>query len=374
MSNHLLTTPPATAGYRRGVWDGQPDPARQRDALRRIADLALAGGAPGDGELAFFTAIGSRHGESGTPPSALRRSLDAVVRALLRELDAACGPGGGDLLDAVRWLGTHGTALREACWRGYFSGLDRSYSRTGRVQRLARLLLDGDSAAGGLADGLGLRLPVRWLVVVVRVVDAPGAGAQNAIVEELSGEWRAPMLWREPTEFAVLADGAAPDGGGPAALALVRRLAAVTGRPCAAGAAESPAGGLAAAASQARQISLVARPAVSPDRLYRLADVFVELAAARLPDLGEWLNGLAARLAGGPDLLITLDHYYRHDMSRLRTARSLAIHPRTLDYRLARVRELTGLDPGSVRGIRVLETIAARMSSGAWTLPRQNVS
>jgi DNA-binding PucR family transcriptional regulator len=63
----------------------------------------------------------------------------------------------------------------------------------------------------------------------------------------------------------------------------------------------------------------------------------------------------------------TLDAYYRSDMNRLLTAASLHIHPRTLDYRLRRVRELTGIEPGSTHGVRVLSTAVARMLAGAWS-------
>jgi PucR C-terminal helix-turn-helix domain len=352
------------------------DMTRQQDVLRRMIDLALAGEPLGAGELDPFTAAGTQQGELGAAPNLLRRALDATVKTLLHDLEAACESEGGDLLRVIGWLAVQGKAVRDAYWRGYFAGLDRSYSRIGRVQRLARMLLADDPAAGGLAAGLGLRLHGRYLVTVVRILDEPAAtdGSHARVIEDLFAEWRIPMLWRDVTEFIALSSGEPATDGGQGALALVRRLAAVIGRACAAGATEGDIGALGQAAGQARQISTVARPSTSPERLYRLADVFVELAAARLPDIEEWLLGIAERLSAGPDLLLTLDHYYRHDMSRVRAAQSLKIHPRTLDYRLARVRELVDLDPGSVRGIRVLETIVARMSSGAWGGPGQNVS
>ncbi|NUT26078.1 MAG: helix-turn-helix domain-containing protein, partial [Streptomyces sp.] len=68
----------------------------------------------------------------------------------------------------------------------------------------------------------------------------------------------------------------------------------------------------------------------------------------------------------GPDLLLTLDAYYHHDMHRGATATALNVHARTLDYRLRRVRELTGIAPGSTHGVRVLSAVVARRLSGAW--------
>ncbi|EFL29198.1 hypothetical protein SSOG_08912 [Streptomyces himastatinicus ATCC 53653] len=79
------------------------------------------------------------------------------------------------------------------------------------------------------------------------------------------------------------------------------------------------------------------------------------------------MSGIARSLARGPELLATLERYYAHDMHRRNTAAALNIHPRTLDYRLQRVRQLTDVDPGSARGVRILSAVVARASSGAWT-------
>jgi sugar diacid utilization regulator len=56
----------------------------------------------------------------------------------------------------------------------------------------------------------------------------------------------------------------------------------------------------------------------------------------------------------------TLDAYLRNDMRRADTAAGLNIHPRTLDYRLRRVRDLTGIDPGTALGVRAFSVAVAR--------------
>jgi DNA-binding PucR family transcriptional regulator len=99
-----------------------------------------------------------------------------------------------------------------------------------------------------------------------------------------------------------------------------------------------------------------------------MADVFVELAVAEVPFVDDWLRTVARRLRPGPDLLLTLDAYYRHDMNRGPAAEALNVHPRTLDYRLRRVRELTDIDPGSTHGVRVLGAVVTRSLSGAWRI------
>lgn len=62
--------------------------------------------------------------------------------------------------------------------------------------------------------------------------------------------------------------------------------------------------------------------------------------------------------------MATLDAYYRHDMNRRLTAAHLYVHVRTLDYRLRRVRELTGIDPATTHGVRTLTTTVARIRAG----------
>jgi DNA-binding PucR family transcriptional regulator len=96
-----------------------------------------------------------------------------------------------------------------------------------------------------------------------------------------------------------------------------------------------------------------------------VADVFVELAVADVPFIDAWLHTVARSLEPGPDLVTTLDAYYRHDMNRGAAAAALNVHPRTLDYRLRRVAELTGIDPASTHGIRTLSTVVTRRLSGS---------
>ncbi|WP_230396079.1 helix-turn-helix domain-containing protein [Streptomyces blattellae] len=125
--------------------------------------------------------------------------------------------------------------------------------------------------------------------------------------------------------------------------------------------------GLASALERARRISRAA-PLRTSARLrpHTLADVFVELGVVEVPFVDSWLRSTARLLETGPDLFVTLDAYYRHDMNRGPAAAALDIHPRTLDYRLRRVSELTDLDPGSTHGVRVLTAVVARDLSGAW--------
>jgi hypothetical protein len=96
-------------------------------------------------------------------------------------------------------------------------------------------------------------------------------------------------------------------------------------------------------------------------------DFVLELLLARAPDL-------AARLAervvgsleayaerrGGSGLLETLEAFLACALDRRQTAEQLHVHPNTLDYRLHRIAELTGLEPGKPRDLVLLELALAR--------------
>ncbi|HEV2685905.1 MAG TPA: helix-turn-helix domain-containing protein, partial [Actinomycetota bacterium] len=55
-----------------------------------------------------------------------------------------------------------------------------------------------------------------------------------------------------------------------------------------------------------------------------------------------------------PDLLATLVAYMAHGPSLPAVAKRLYLHPNTVAYRLARVKELTGRDPKSPAGVAEL--------------------
>ncbi|MFD7659723.1 PucR family transcriptional regulator, partial [Actinosynnema sp. NPDC059797] len=190
--------------------------------------------------------------------------------------------------------------------------------------------------------------------------DDPRAGdRRDDVLDALWRHHRVPATWTGGAELVAFP----AEGRVEQATALARSVAEITGWPCAAGAAVGPAGAIGEAVALARRVSRVARPLAVPDHVPTLADVAIEVGVAELPELDRWLRRVAARLAGGPELVETLECYYRNDMSRSRTAASLNVHPRTLDYRLRRVRELVGIDPHSTAGIRVLGTAVSRFLS-----------
>lgn len=194
----------------------------------------------------------------------------------------------------------------------------------------------------------------RCVVLVARLPVPPP-------LELLTHHWIR-MSWQG--EFVALVGADEVRSAADRALAVATELRRLVGLPCAVGAAEGTIADLAGTLAQARQVSQAAPRTMST--VYYRTDLFAELAVARVPQVDGWLRDVARRLAGGPALVTTLDSFYRNGMSRTLTAAELRIHPRTLDYRLRRVHDLTGLDPLSVRGVRVLSTTATRVLSGGW--------
>lgn len=340
----------------------------------RTLDLVAADEPLLESDLAFIESIGEQRGAQGVSPTAQRSALALHAAMALREISEASGPCDlDDTMHMLGWLAREGGAAQAAHTRGYFKGHGRFLSVVARVQLLAAMLLYDDPAASELAKSLGMPVSEQYVVTVIRIADLRSRLSKEyreQVARVLLEEHWVPLGWGEPEEFVALVpcggeaeDEVAAEGR---ALAIGRDFAEAAGRPCSVGTAKGRLLALAPVVTLARKVSRVAPIERVPRLPYGMGDVFAELGAVQTPQVDEWLREVARRLAAGPDLVVTLDAYYRNDMHRLTTATALHIHPRTLDYRLRRARDLAGIDPGSTRGVRVLSTAVTRMLAGAW--------
>ncbi|MGW7692150.1 PucR family transcriptional regulator [Streptomyces asiaticus] len=353
---------------------------------RRTLDLAPEGTPLAQEDLDHIASMGASRARTGMSAASRRRVLGLHTNLMLREIQEASGPENTDeLMRVMVWFTTQGTRGIDAYTRGHAAEQKRRLPFVARVRALTTALLAGDALAPGLARAVGMSPAASYEVVVVRVPGrpAPAAGGREAIVEALLTHHRMPIAWPRAEELVALVPAGqdrAPDVARPGhdrsardrsardrALAFVRDAGEAVARPCAVGTSTGRVRALADAYARARRISLAAPLQPVPRHPHTLADVFVELAVAEDRDIDSWLSGMARTLARGPELLATLETYYAHDMHRRNTAAALNIHPRTLDYRLQRVRRLTDVDPGSAHGVRILSTVVARAASGAWT-------
>jgi PucR C-terminal helix-turn-helix domain len=328
---------------------------RQRSIALAEADLPLD-----SDDLSTVAAVGRQRAELGLSVWSQQRVLGLHTGMMLREIHDAAGPDDVvEMLRMVGWFGTQGVRARDVYLRGYVDGLSQSTAVVSRSELLARALLADGPVEPHLAAG---EVPIarHYLVSVLRVPAPPPPPKVRTAVAFMLADRGLPVAWTAAEELVLLAPGTG-DVAKAAGLGHIRDAVAAIGRPCQVGSADGRIGRLADSLAQARETSRVAPWEERPVRLYGVADLFVELSLAEAPKIDAWLRTFAGRLSAGPDLVSTLHEYYRHDMNRTITAAALHIHPRTLDYRLQRVRAVTGVDPGSTRGVRMLSSAVARI-------------
>ncbi len=121
-----------------------------------------------------------------------------------------------------------------------------------------------------------------------------------------------------------------------------------------------------AALEEARTVQYVTDVLEFGHGVHQLSDVPVEAALTRCPDLAQLLMSRLVPLHGsGASLMHTLLVYVDLGQDRRYTAQALHIHPNTLDYRLRRIRELTGMAPTVPQD---LQSLLSAMT--AWRLTR----
>jgi hypothetical protein len=82
-----------------------------------------------------------------------------------------------------------------------------------------------------------------------------------------------------------------------------------------------------------------------PTGLYRIDDVAIDYQLRQPGPARDHLSGLLRSLDDNPRLLETLTAYLHTGLNRRQTALGLNIHPNTVDYRIHKITDLTGLDP-----------------------------
>lgn len=119
------------------------------------------------------------------------------------------------------------------------------------------------------------------------------------------------------------------------------------------------------AVAEAREILWLVKRLGRPPGVYVLDNVLIEAAVARSSRIHARLLELIKPLHTGPDLVATLIAYFDADFQRRKAAAALHVHPNTLDYRLRRIHELTGVSPLTASGANLLS--AALIALRLWT-------
>ncbi|WP_306318042.1 MULTISPECIES: CdaR family transcriptional regulator [unclassified Streptomyces] len=104
------------------------------------------------------------------------------------------------------------------------------------------------------------------------------------------------------------------------------------------------------AARTATEVLRIARVCGLPPGLHRLDDVLLEYHLSRRNESSHLIAALLDPVAERPELLETLRTHLAHQQDRRATAETLGLHPNTVDNRLAKIAESTGIELSSPRG------------------------
>ncbi|MFG2502054.1 PucR family transcriptional regulator [Streptomyces sp. NPDC048441] len=105
------------------------------------------------------------------------------------------------------------------------------------------------------------------------------------------------------------------------------------------------------AARTATEILRITRACGMAPGLHRMDDVLLEYHLSRRNESSHLIRALLDPVADRPELLETLRTHLAHQQERRATAAALGLHPNTVDNRLAKIGERTGIDLSAPRGI-----------------------
>ncbi|MEV0360810.1 helix-turn-helix domain-containing protein [Nocardia sp. NPDC050697] len=260
-----------------------------------------------------------------------------------------------------------------------------SYLREVRAQGTAR-----DDAGGQLASALiagdagpallrGSGFPPADAYAVLAIGVASESRDDRAVRDEHAVRRR---LHRMRLELAGHHDGPppallGPDGGtvllaedGPTdapAAELLDGLQRAAGVPLLGTVVHALTGEVPAATRDAHELLGLAQRLHRPAGLYRMADLAVEYQITRPGPGRRRLAAALDPLHTQPELLETLIVHLRNDRHRQRTSRMLHVHANTIDHRMRRIAQCTGLDPMNLNGLWHLQAaiVAHTYESGS---------
>ncbi|WP_405973033.1 helix-turn-helix domain-containing protein [Streptomyces sp. NBC_00988] len=322
--------------------------ATARQGLRQFLRTAAGGEVlrpTADGGLRYFQDRAHQRADEGMPLQLLLGTYTSGAHVLWQALTDAARPGEESALTELcgALIAAQGRVIA-AVTESYLDEQAAIAAERGEQRRsLARALLEGTRKAEGWEG------PV--LVVHLRFAPRQSGGVA---VRRLVRRVQTALDRLFGTEVPALLDGT---GGHalvpgrtelPDAATAVLREAAGPGLRLAATVA-SGAEDIPDAARVGEEIVRVARACGHAPGPHHLDDVLLEYHLSRPSAGSARIAALLDPLADRPDLTATLRTHLEQRQDRRATARVLGLHPNSVDYRLARITELTGLDLGTPR-------------------------
>lgn len=324
------------------------------ETTARLLGLVLAGDPLPDDDLGRFRDLGVMAARQAIPLPVLSEAWDIALAAAARTCWAVAPAGRfAEMAEVTARAAGLADRAREACIQGYAEApCEGTRSRPLR-RLLAETLIDG-APAGVIADAAGVRLASAYLVLRCEAPSLAAASYWERASERLEA-WDGVLYSGDLAGLVVLFPAADPLRAEDRAAEFTAGLAAWTRGPVHAAASLRPGlTGIPAALEEASQVLTVVKAIPdAEDRPYRADELLVELAILGQPGIRSRLSAVLSPLDAGTDLRRTLEVLLACNLDRERAARELWIHRRTLHYRLDRIRDLSGIDPSSARGIQL---------------------
>jgi hypothetical protein len=303
--------------------------------------------------LEYFQERAAQRAEEGMPLHVLLRTYTLGARELWRALREVAGPGEQEALaELTEELFLAADRVVGAVAESYLDErVALAAERHEERRASARALLDGRSAVGGpVPDGPVLVLYLRFGASAVT------GGRSPVTVRRLVRRVQAALDRAFGTEVLAVLEG---DGGHvvvpgvtepPARIwELLSETAGAELRLAAAAATGT--GDIPRAARLTAEVVRVAAACGAPAGVHRLDDVLLEYHLSRPSEGSARIAALLDPLAGRSELVETLRTHLEQRQDRRATARVLNLHPNSVDNRLARIQELTGLDLADPRDV-----------------------
>ncbi|MFI1105880.1 PucR family transcriptional regulator [Streptomyces melanogenes] len=344
--------------------------------IRTFAAVLSTGEMPGQAEAAAIRESSARRADEGVPLEAVVGAYHLGAEECAAQVFSAAEPGDlADVLLVQRQLLAYLRLVSCEVAAGYVQERQTALGdEQVALQTLLSRLLEGGNPQGA-ADRAGIRLPPCYLVLSIAVGPHPDElvpGVNHSVAARRKLRRLRNELQRQTTGvplsalsgeggLALIPYETPPAEFGPADRERLSRLVEQLGQMCGAellaAAAVAAPEGVAEAARLAGEVCAVAEASGRGPGLYLLDDVLLEYQLSRPSPARAGLAALLDPLDARPELLDTLRAFLARGLDRRRAAAGLQVHPNTVDYRLRKATELTGLDAS--RGADVLTLRAA---------------
>ncbi|SNT17610.1 PucR family transcriptional regulator [Rhodococcoides kyotonense] len=330
------------------------------------ADVLDSGTQPSSIDLSRLRESAGRWARAGMPIAPILHAFHAGFSAGLRLVADTAGPGEhAALVDGAVLMFGLLDVVSEAVTSSYLDEYKAAASLMGDVgHSLTTALLAGDPRAHRIAERSGIELAASYEVVALHFSvhpDESGSPAERdiaagmkqrrihaAIADAVSPSH--PLAVLSPSGGTVLVPDTAPN----TVEAIVDGMSAAGGVPIHAASVTAVPSRIPEEAENAYELlRLVHRLEYRPG-VHRIADLALEFQIAR-PGVGRrHLQKILDPLRLVPDLLPTLRAFVETEANRKKAAKQLVVHPNTVDYRLKRIEQITGIDPMKSSGLRSL--------------------